>query len=307
MLEEAPQNFNFNIPDMGMGELALDPDPMGGPMGSAGGAMGGGPMGAPDPTFTPSFGSGSPDPMGGIGSPMGGMAGGAGTPPSMGLTSVPTGAAGIKTPTMKMPSGGGYSIPDPGGTSSLSPKTIAMLAARKEEAAKKAATKAEAAKWDFELPSWHLSGVSPTSEGEWKESSYTHRPKISSWAKKMGMTPEMWTKGGEGLIPYDPRYVDAHASSGGLGIGGSHLPMKRTDPAYHAMGTPDPFYYVRPGGKERLAETGKWRDFPRGGEWRPGYVHGRGPKKESYFINDVTEFTPSWLKPGMTSWPGMPE
>jgi hypothetical protein len=64
--------------------------------------------------------------------------GGAGTPPSMGLTSAPTGAAGMKTP-----GGGGYSSGGSTGAltpaktyGGLSPKTLAMLAAKKEEAAK---------------------------------------------------------------------------------------------------------------------------------------------------------------------------
>ena len=224
--------------------------------------------------------------------------GGAGTPPSMGLTSAPTGAAGMKTPGgVGYSSGGSTGALTPAKTyGGLSPKTLAMLAAKKEEAAKKAA---EAAKWDVELPRWSKIG------GEWYEDSTTYRPDIREWAKTMGMTPEMWTKGGEGLIPYDPRYVRDGISS--LGIGRSHLPMERTDPAYHAMGTADPLYYVRPGGKERLAETGKFRDFKRGGTWKSGYLGGRESDGKKWFVNPVTEFTPSWLKPGMTSWPGMPE
>tara|TARA_R100001244_G_scaffold108184_1_gene80079 strand:- start:87 stop:1088 length:1002 start_codon:yes stop_codon:yes gene_type:complete len=179
-----------------------------------------------------------------------------------------------------------------------------------------AEAEAAAAEWDIELPSWSrtwdpVREIDPDYKtkvagwGDWKEGSYTYRPEMAPWAKTMGMTPEMWTKGGEGLTPYDPRYI-----SHGAGMptyGGSILPRSRTDPDFHSMGTPDPFYYVRPGGKERLAETGKFRDFSRGGEMRPGYVGGMGPAKEKWFVDPVTEFTPSWLKPGMTSWPGMPE
>ena len=101
--EAAPQEFtgwsNF---DVGEGDT-FGPSSMGGP------------MGAPSPTFKPdpmssSF-SGSPPSMGsGIGSPPAstGSPGLGGPPPSMGPPSIPAGAAGIKTSTMKMPSGGGY-------------------------------------------------------------------------------------------------------------------------------------------------------------------------------------------------------
>lgn len=229
-----------------------------------------------------------------------------GPPPAMGPPSIPAGAAGIKTPTMTMPSGGGY--PSGGSPGSLGPDPMTSGAPHVPSAEE------EAAKWDIELPAWSKTEAGPSSVGEWKEDSYTYRPEMTTWAKDMGMTPEMWTKGGEGLTPYDPRYVSHGA--GGPGSSSSILPMARTDPEFHAMGTPDPFYYVRPGGKERLAETGKFRDFSRGGEWRSPppdargrrgrYIGGRESDGKAWFANPVTEFTPSWLTPGMTSWPGMP-
>jgi hypothetical protein len=101
--EAAPQEFtgwsNF---DIGEGDT-FGPSSMGGP------------MGAPGPTFTPdpmpsSISGSSPSMGSGIGSPPASTVspGLGGPPPSMGSPSIPAGAAGVKTSTMKMPGGGGY-------------------------------------------------------------------------------------------------------------------------------------------------------------------------------------------------------